>query len=104
MRVDVPRKRITVDRVTVGRLVGMERLSVYVRGGARRVPGGPADEWFSSLGRSVRAWGGAGNDRIEGSSRSDLLDGGPGRDRLSGYAGRDRCVRGEVLKSCEIRR
>ena len=102
--VDVPRKRITVDRAKVGRLVGMERLSVYVRVARAEFRGGPADEWFASLGRSVRAWGGGGNDRIEGSSGSDLLDGGPGRDRLSGYAGRDRCVRGEVLKSCEIRR
>jgi Ca2+-binding RTX toxin-like protein len=52
----------------------------------------------------VRAHGGGGNDRIEGGWGRDLLDGGPGRDVLDGDRGRDRCVRGERLASCEVRR
>ncbi|NYE36263.1 Ca2+-binding RTX toxin-like protein [Nocardioides cavernae] len=104
LRVDVPRKRITAGRTTLGRLVGVERISAFVRFPRAEFRGGPANEWFSTSARSVRAWGGAGADRLDGTTGSDLLDGGPGRDRLTGYAGRDRCVRGEVLKSCEVRR
>ena len=34
----------------------------------------------------------------------DLLVGGPGRDRLDGSGGRDRCLSGERLEGCELRR
>ena len=52
----------------------------------------------------VRAFGGGGNDTISGGQARDLLDGGPGRDSLAGAGGRDRCLRGERLTSCEVRR
>jgi Ca2+-binding RTX toxin-like protein len=104
LRVDVPRQRITADRVRVGRLAGIERLSVFVRVARVEFRGGPADEWFGSAARTVRAWGGAGSDRLDGSRGTDVLDGGPGRDRLDGNSGRDRCLRGERLLSCERRR
>lgn len=104
VRVDVPRTRITAGRTTVGRLVGVERVSLFVRAARAEFRGGPAAEHFETSARSVRAWGGGGADRLLGTRGADLLDGGPGRDRLSGSGGRDRCVRGEVLKSCELRR
>ncbi len=39
--------------------------------------------------RAVWAWGGNGNDRIEGSARQDTLVGGAGNDTLIGHAGAD---------------
>ncbi len=52
----------------------------------------------------VRAYGRGGDDIIVTSSGNDLLDGGPGRDTLKARGGRDRCLNGEKLKSCERRR
>ncbi|WP_191279744.1 calcium-binding protein [Nocardioides flavus (ex Wang et al. 2016)] len=52
----------------------------------------------------VRAFGRGGNDWLRGGSGSDHLDGGPGRDRLEGGSGDDVCLRGERLRSCELRR
>ena len=62
--------------------------------------------------------GGAGDDHLEGSGGSDDLRGGrgddhldgdsgyrvEGRDELRGGPGRDRCYRGERVRSCELRR
>ncbi|GAA5114445.1 hypothetical protein GCM10023339_20150 [Alloalcanivorax gelatiniphagus] len=104
LRVDVPRQHVTADRAVRGRLAGIERLSMSVRVARAEFRGGPADEWFYANARRVRATGGGGNDRLDGSRGPDVLDGGPGRDVLGGSGGRDRCVRGERLTSCEIRR
>ncbi|QSR28979.1 hypothetical protein CFI00_00360 [Nocardioides sp. S5] len=52
----------------------------------------------------VTATGGGGNDRLAGGWGRDRLDGGAGRDVLHGDKGRDRCLRGERLVSCEVRR
>lgn len=49
-----------------------------------------------------RAWGGAGNDRLEGTDAADLLVGGPGHDVANGKAGADRCE-AEILHRCEAR-
>lgn len=52
----------------------------------------------------IRAHGRGGNDWVRTGEGRDQLDGGPGRDHLLGEGGRDRCVRGERLDSCEVRR
>lgn len=52
----------------------------------------------------VTATGGGGGDRLTGGRGRDLLDGGSGRDVLDGDKGRDRCLRGERLSDCEVRR
>ena len=52
----------------------------------------------------VTATGGGGGDRLTGGWGRDLLDGGAGRDVLDGDKGRDRCLRGERLSACEVRR
>jgi Ca2+-binding RTX toxin-like protein len=56
------------------------------------------------LGGWIRAYGRGGNDWLRTGYGRDHLDGGPGRDTLMGEGGRDRCVRGERLDSCEVRR
>jgi len=48
------------------------------------------------------AWGGAGNDRLEGTDAADLLVGGPGHDIANGKAGIDRCDT-EIHHRCEPR-
>lgn len=61
---------------------------------ACRVEGGA---WFE---------GGAGDDRLRGTTCADLLDGGPGTDRLDGWTNYplsrpiDRCLNGEVVVRC----
>lgn len=52
----------------------------------------------------ARAFGRGGDDWLRGGQGNDLIDGGPGRDRLDGSSGDDRCLRGERLRSCELRR
>ena len=69
----------------------------YGTGGADRVD-------LETHGGWIRAHGRGGNDWLRTGFGRDLLDGGPGRDTLKGEGGRDRCVRGERLDSCEVRR
>ncbi len=52
----------------------------------------------------VRAFGRGGRDRLFGGTGRDLLDGGPDRDLIVGDKGRDRCLNGESVESCEVRR
>jgi hypothetical protein len=47
------------------------------------------------------AYGGPGDDRLNGSFYADLLVGGPGTDRADGYDGRDRCD-AEIERRCEL--
>lgn len=49
---------------------------------------------------SLRAYGNAGDDRLEGWRRDDVLIGGPGRDVALGAGGRDRCE-AERTQRCE---
>ena len=104
LRIDAPARRVTGDGARVASYTGIER--VRATGQIARVTfrGGRADELFYASARRVRATGGGGNDRLDGSRGADVLDGGPGRDVLAAGPGRDRCVRGERLSSCEIRR
>ena len=73
----MPRQRFSV--LTRSRLVyqGIEQLSFIAKGGHLTYLGG---------------------------NRPDLLDGGAGRDGLFGNGGRDRCLGGERLSSCEVKR
>ena len=52
----------------------------------------------------VHAFGRGGADDVRTGTAADLLDGGAGRDVLNGDLGRDRCLHGERLTSCEVRR
>ncbi|RYB94129.1 calcium-binding protein [Nocardioides oleivorans] len=107
LTVDRSRARIAVDGRKIAGFVDLEgidfnraprlRLLTYVGGR------GP-DHVDGSAARRVRAWGRGGDDRLLGSGGRDLLDGGPGRDVLDGRQGRDRCLAGERLRSCEVRR
>ena len=51
-------------------------------------------------GGNDRICAGPGRDTLHGGPGNDRLDGGPGTDVLNGGAGRDRCVTGEVTRSC----
>lgn len=104
LRIDVAARRVNGDGARLGSLVGIEKFGTYGRIGQAVFVGGPTGERFRSSARRVRALGGGGGDRLEGTRGADLLDGGPGRDRLDGSFGRDRCLRGERLSGCEVRR
>lgn len=104
VRIDVPARRVLGDGARLGSLVGIEKFGSYGRIGRAVFVGGRVGERFGSSARRVHAFGGGGNDWLEGSRWADLLDGGPGRDRLDGNFGRDRCLRGERLSRCEVRR
>lgn len=102
--VDVPRRRVDRDGARLASVSGVERWEAYgtiVRAVFR---GGRGDDRFASSARRVIARGGAGDDVLSGGRRPDLLVGGPGRDRLDGSGGRDRCLSGERLEGCELRR
>lgn len=114
---DVPRGRITVDlpkrRLSVAgqkpsvRLSSVESLQVHGLGQTKSrvtfIGTGRADS-FRVVRASLRAFGRGGNDSLFGFRGRDLLDGGPGRDTLDGFLGRDRCVNGEKVTQCEVRR
>lgn len=102
--VDVPRRRVDRDGDRLASASGVERWQAFgtiVRAVFR---GGRGDDRFASSARRVVARGGAGDDVLSGGRRPDLLVGGPGRDRLDGSGGRDRCLSGERLRGCELRR
>ncbi len=81
-------------RVTVSGVVEDTRPERRVRG--IRIAAGAGsdtvtiDESGGPILAGVTAYGGAGDDEIEGASGRDLLDGGPGRDSLDGGDGNDR--------------
>ena len=103
--VDVPRNRVTVGGVTRARYEGNELLSFSAPGGTLTYVGGPGrDSVSASGGLRIIAYGRGGRDILVGGKLADLLDGGPGRDDLVGGAGRDRCLNGEELRQCEVRR
>lgn len=107
LQVDVPRKRFSINRRKVLDLSGVESFVIDAPLGRLTFLGGPADEWVLPFHRSrlrVRAFGRGGRDLLQGGRFGDLLDGGPGRDRLHGRGSRDRCLNGEELGSCEVRR
>ena len=104
LRIDAPARRVTGDGARVASYTGIERVRATGKIARVTFRGGRADELFYASARRVRATGGSGNDRLDGSRGADVLDGGPGRDVLAAGPGRDRCVRGERLSSCEIRR
>lgn len=109
LTIDVPRRRVTLGGGRFAKVAGAEEFLVEGNRGRGLVVfrGGRGPELFRvrwATGFPVRAFGGRGADVLVGSDRADLLDGGPGRDRLDGRRGTDRCVKGERLRSCELRR
>lgn len=113
----VPQGRLTLNlprqRVTIAHQNGHVRLAninnVYAQSPGRRmrwtfIGSNRADTFATNRVSSVRAFGRGGNDDLSGGYRNDLLDGGPGRDSLFGDSGTDRCLRGEKLRECEVRR
>ena len=103
--VDVPRKRVTVGGARRARYEGVEGLTLTGRPGFLTYVGGAGRDRLSvSGGMQVTAYGRRGSDILFGGGRNDLLVGGPGRDELVGSAGRDRCLSGEELRQCEVRR
>ena len=104
-RVDRPQQRFLVDGRRTLTYRAVEDLRLTVRGGRLTYVGasGP-DRFFASPSVRVRAFGRGGPDVLIGGRHADLLDGGTGHDTLQGSGGRDRCVRGERLESCEVRR
>ena len=52
--------------------------------------GGAGPDRLTGTSRADELYGHGGNDQLEGRGAGDLLDGGAGRDRLSGSAGNDR--------------
>lgn len=100
----MPAERVLGDGARLGSLAGLEKFLTWGRVARVDFVGGRAGERFASAARRVHARGGGGNDRLEGTRGPDLLDGGPGRDQLDVYFGRDRCLRGEQLDRCEVRR
>ena len=104
LRIDVPRRRVTADGDRVAAIASVERVDAAGRIDRATFVGGPASEQFYASARGTTARGGAGADRLHGTRRADLLDGGPGRDVLRASGGRDRCLRGERLSGCEVRR
>lgn len=113
----VPAGRITVNlpkghmrlssRKAAVRIAGAE--SLYVRGkgqGKTQITfiGTDRAEFFGVARATLRASARGGNDTLWGQYGNDFLDGGPGRDTLYGSAGRDRCVNGEKVTTCEVRR
>lgn len=121
VRLDVARRLSRSSRVVIGRVrgvvqIGREkvvRFSSAPRLELNAMHRGPVT-WYGTGRRDVadlensngpvRAYGRGGHDTITGSWRRDVLDGGSGRDELDGSSGRDRCVRGERLTACELRR
>ena len=103
--IDVPRKRVTVDRAKRARYERVEDITFSGRPGSLTYLGGPGRDRLSvSGGMQVKAYGRRGADILVGGSRNDLLVGGPGRDQLVGGPGRDRCIGGEQRRQCEVRR
>jgi Ca2+-binding RTX toxin-like protein len=102
--VDAPRRRVEGDGARLATYVSVERVFIGSRLVRATFRGGPAGETFYANARRVRAAGGGGADRLNGSRGPDVLDGGAGRDTLAGAGGKDRCLRGERLTSCERRR
>lgn len=108
--VSVPKRRVDVGGKRFATLTGTEEFLVEGNDGRGtiRFTGGKQPErfqvkWLQKP--SVRASGGRGADVLIGSDGgADVLDGGPGKDQLDGKRGRDRCLRGERLKGCELRR
>jgi Ca2+-binding RTX toxin-like protein len=104
-RVDRPHQRVLIDGRRILTYRTVEDLRFTVRGGHLTYVGasGP-DRFFASPSVRIRAFGRGGRDVLVGGRLADLLDGGAGHDTLQGSGGRDRCVRGEQLTSCEMRR
>ncbi|PKH40464.1 Ca2+-binding protein, RTX toxin-related [Nocardioides alpinus] len=103
--VDVPREKITADGRK--RLVyqGAEDLSFSAPRGRLTFHGGAGqDSLYAGANLRIKAFGRQGRDNLVGGRFADLLDGGPGRDILRGDAGRDRCLNGETVRQCEVRR
>lgn len=113
----VPNGRITFDlargRVSLAghkptvRITGAESLEVRGKGQGKTqvtIIGTRRAEGLRVVRASVQAFAGAGNDNLFGGNGNDLLDGGPGRDILDGSVGRDRCLNGEKVRACELRR
>ena len=113
----VPAGRVTVNlpkgsmslagRSTSIRIAGAESLQVRGKGqGKTQITfiGSDRAEAFGVARASLRAFARGGNDTIWGSNGNDFLDGGNGRDTLHGSVGRDRCVNGERVRTCEVRR
>lgn len=105
--IDIPTRRLSIDKTRMLRFVSLEVVGLNAAPTHRDllVRGGPkADRLKLIEFNRVRAWGRGGNDKLVGGSGSDLLVGGPGRDVLDGGRGRDRCLSGEKLRGCEVRR
>lgn len=106
LKLDVPRKRFSINRGKILDLRGVEFFVIDAPLGRLTFLGSLADEWMLPFHRSrlrVRAFGRGGRDVLQGGRFADLLDGGPGRDRLYGRNSRDRCLNGEEFGSCEVR-
>lgn len=102
--IDVPGQRILVDGRRLLSYRDVTNLVVLGTRGHAKFIGGPERDSFWATGLRIHAYGGGGRDSLTGGLLDDLLDGGPGHDTLSGSAGRDRCLHGELLDSCEVRR
>ena len=103
--IDVPRESVSVGGRERMVYQGVEDLRfdgprghLTYRGSAR------PDELSVDRALQVTAYGRGGGDVLVGGKRNDFLDGGAGRDTLLGEGGRDRCVAGERVRQCEVRR
>ena len=108
IQVDLSKNRLSVVGYKASvRLAGVESLSVRGLGKKRSqltlIGSGRADD-FAVYNATLRAFGRGGRDTLQGGQGNDLLDGGAGRDTLKGSLGRDRCVSGEKVTGCEMRR
>lgn len=106
MRLDLASGAFHASSRRAGSLRGFEDLTVgrgtrdpwRVRGTA-----GPNRLYLGYVLVPVTVLGRGGHDVVVGGHGDDHLDGGPGDDVVIGMAGRDRCLRGESLETCEER-
>jgi Ca2+-binding RTX toxin-like protein len=103
--IDVPRESVRVggrERMVYQRVEDLRfdgpRGRLTYRGSAR------PDELSVDRALQVTAYGRGGGDVLVGGKRNDFLHGGAGSDTLLGEGGRDRCVAGERVRQCEVRR
>jgi uncharacterized repeat protein (TIGR01451 family) len=95
---------LTNNSVSFTTQVGPESSACDLWGGAGndRIVGSSQDEVICGRGGNDRLFGRAGDDRLNGGTGNDMLFGGAGRDRLIGGFGKDRCHAsgGELRRSC----
>jgi len=95
------------DTVKLGRhRVGLQGDGKVATTGTEllRAYGGAGPDRLVGSGRADRLFGGRGRDLLRGAGGDDLLFGGAGHDRFTGGPGRDRCDSGpgEPAHSCEL--